>query len=181
MSQSSGLVMKKSPADVAADIAKGCRHHLIDVRTEVEYAAVHAVGARLFPLDRFSPADVPDDGTPVAILCKAGGRAAKACQAMVQAGRSNVFVVEGGTDAWIAAGLAVERRAGVVSLERQVRIAAGLLVLLGIVLAWTVHPYLIGLSAFIGLGLTVAGITDTCGMAMVLAKMPWNRVARDQS
>ncbi|HET6424532.1 MAG TPA: DUF2892 domain-containing protein [Planctomycetaceae bacterium] len=63
------------------------------------------------------------------------------------------------------------------SLERQVRIAAGSLVLIGVVLAWMVHPYLIRLSAFVGAGLVFAGITDTCGMGMLLARMPWNQVA----
>jgi hypothetical protein len=62
------------------------------------------------------------------------------------------------------------------SLERQVRIAAGTLVLTGVALGWFVHPYLYGLSAFVGAGLIVAGITDTCGMGLMLAKMPWNRV-----
>jgi hypothetical protein len=64
-----------------------------------------------------------------------------------------------------------------ISLERQVRIVAGLLVLVGAVLAIAVHPYFAGLSAFIGAGLIFAGITDTCGMAMVLAKMPWNQIS----
>jgi len=63
-----------------------------------------------------------------------------------------------------------------ISLERQVRIAAGSLVLLGAVLSLLVHPYFIGLAAFVGAGLVFAGVTDTCGMAMCLARMPWNQV-----
>ena len=84
--------------------------------------------------------------------------------------------VEGGTLAWDQAGLPVSRGRKVISLERQVRIAAGLLVLTGAVLALTVHPWWAGLSAFVGAGLMFAGITDTCGMALMLARMPWNQV-----
>ena len=77
--------------------------------------------------------------------------------------------------ACIAAGLPIVRGKAAMSLERQVRIAAGSLVLIGILLSLFVHPYLLGLSAFVGAGLVFAGITDTCGMGMLLARMPWNR------
>ena len=73
-------------------------------------------------------------------------------------------------------GLPVVRGKKAISLERQVRIAAGLLVLLGAVLGWLVHPAFVGLSAFVGAGLVFAGVTDTCGMGMLLARMPWNQV-----
>jgi rhodanese-related sulfurtransferase len=86
-----------------------------------------------------------------------------------------VVNVEGGTVACAAAGLPVVRGRKAVSLERQVRIAAGLLVVLGVALGWLVHPALVGLSAFVGAGLVFAGVTDTCGMGMLLARMPWNR------
>ncbi len=78
--------------------------------------------------------------------------------------------------AWEQAGLSVTRGKKAISLERQVRIAAGLLVLIGVGLSF-VHPYWIGLSAFVGAGLTFAGITDTCGMGLLLARMPWNKVS----
>ena len=89
---------------------------------------------------------------------------------------NNAVVVEGGTTAWAAAGLPCESTGGrVISLERQVRIAAGALVLVGVLLGWFVHPYFVWLSAFVGGGLIFAGITDTCAMGMLLAKMPWNQ------
>ncbi len=78
-----------------------------------------------------------------------------------------------------ARALPIMRGKKAISLERQVRIAAGSLVLLGVALAYFVHPYLIGLSAFVGAGLVFAGVTDTCGMGMMLAKMPWNNVSSD--
>jgi hypothetical protein len=78
--------------------------------------------------------------------------------------------------ACVQAGLPLVRGKKAISLERQVRITAGTLVLLGTVLGWLVHPAFIGLSAFVGGGLVFAGITDTCGMGMILAVMPWNQV-----
>lgn len=94
---------------------------------------------------------------------------------MLAAGLTNVINVEGGTRAWAEAGLPVNRDKSAISLERQVRIAAGLLVLAGVVLGVFVYPYLIGLSAFVGAGRVFAGVTDTCGMGLLLARMPWNR------
>jgi hypothetical protein len=86
-----------------------------------------------------------------------------------------VVNIEGGTLACVEAGLPVVRGKKAISLERQVRIAAGSLVLLGAALSF-VHLAFIGLSAFVGAGLVFAGITDTCGMGMMLARMPWNQI-----
>lgn len=155
---------------------------LLDVRTPTEFRAVHATLARNVPLDRLDPAAVlrvrhGSTQQPLYVICQSGTRAAKACATLMAAGCDNVAQVEGGTTAWIGAGLPVERGKKAISLERQVRIAAGLLVLVGSALGYFVHPYFIGLAAFVGAGLMFAGITDTCGMAMLLAKMPWNQVA----
>jgi rhodanese-related sulfurtransferase len=152
---------------------------LIDVRTPGEYAGVHAVGARLMPLSGLDPAAVAAArtgaaGTPIYVLCKSGMRATKAAEQLIAAG-IEAAVVEGGTDAWVAAGLPVVRGQGAISLERQVRIAAGLLVLGGAVLALTVNVWWLGLPAFVGAGLVFAGVTDTCGMGMMLGRMPWNK------
>ena len=91
------------------------------------------------------------------------------------AGFTNVVNVEGGTSAWHEAGLPVVEGKKVISLERQVRIVAGSLVVIGAVVGQFVHPLGYGLSALIGAGLVYAGVTDTCGMGMMIAKMPWNR------
>lgn len=154
---------------------------LLDVRTPVEFREVHVPFARNVPLDRLDPAAVAGQrpapaGEPLYVICKSGGRGQKACEKLLAAGVSAVNV-EGGTQAWADAGLPVVRGKKSISLERQVRIAAGSLVLLGAVLAWLVHPGFIGLSAFVGAGLLFAGLTNTCGMGMLLARMPWNRVA----
>ena len=152
---------------------------VIDVRTPAEYEEVHAALARLTPLDSLDPEVIqrerPAD-EPLYVFCKSGNRARMACEKFAKAGYANVVVVDGGVTAWAEAGLPVVRGdRKVISLERQVRIAAGSLVVLGAVLGLTVHVAFVGLSAFVGAGLVFAGVTDTCGMAMLLAKMPWNR------
>ena len=150
---------------------------LVDVRTPAEYRALHAVGTTLMPLDAFDPgaaAATAPAGSTIHLLCKSGGRATQAAQKLAAAGCPCV-VVTGGTEAWSAAGLPVVRGKAVMSLERQVRIAAGMLTFTGVVLGFTVHPYWFGLSGFVGAGLTIAGLTDTCMMGMMIAKMPWNR------
>lgn len=150
---------------------------LIDVRTPAEFREVHVEFARNVPLDQIDPAVLTAgrNGAPLYFICKSGSRGRKACEQMIAAGHANIVNVEGGTQACVAAGLPVVRGQKSMSLERQVRIAAGSLVLIGCVLAYFVHPYFLGLSAFIGAGLVFAGITDTCGMGMMLAKMPWNQ------
>lgn len=151
---------------------------VIDVRTPAEYDEVHAALARLTPLDSLNPEAIHRDRNPeepLYVFCKSGNRARMACEKFVKAGFPNVVVVDGGVTAWAEAGLPVVRgERKVISLERQVRIAAGALVVLGVALGLTVHIAFVGLAAFVGAGLVFAGVTDTCGMAMVLAKMPWN-------
>lgn len=151
---------------------------VIDVRTPAEYRALHVTGAELLPLDQLQPADfIAEQGSdcPVYILCQSGKRACLAAQRLVAEGHKAVHVVEGGTNAAQAAGLELERGQQVISLERQVRIAAGLMVFTGTLAGVWLHPAYLILPAFVGAGLTFAGITDTCGMGMLLSKMPWNR------
>jgi rhodanese-related sulfurtransferase len=155
---------------------------LVDVRTPAEFEEVHAEGARLMPLDKLDATTLKQqlgggngDGRAVYLICRSGDRSKRAADQLTGQGLENVYVVEGGTQAWEAAGLAVKRGRKTISLERQVRIGAGSLVITGVLLGWLVHPLLYLLSAFVGAGLVFAGVTDTCGMAMMLAKMPWNQ------
>jgi rhodanese-related sulfurtransferase len=152
---------------------------LIDVREPDEYAADRIPGAALMPLSKFDPARVKaDEGRTVVLHCRSGARAQRAAAALLSAGWPCVHVMAGGIMAWKEAGLATERDAGApIAIIRQVQITAGSLVLLGLALGWFVSPWFLLLSAFIGAGLVAAGITDTCGLAMLLAKMPWNRRA----
>lgn len=154
---------------------------LIDVRTPVEFREIHSVHARNVPLDSLDPQAVMStrgraSDRPLYVICRSGNRSGKACEAFVAAGFSNVINVSGGTTAWNEAGLPVNRGKKAVSLERQVRIAAGVLVSVGTILGAFVHEYWLGLPAFVGVGLMFAGITDTCAMGMLIAKMPWNQV-----
>ncbi len=169
-----------SPQQLQTRRASGQGIDLIDVRTPVEFREVHADLARNVPLDTLDPTAVASSRTtpvdqPLYLICRSGQRSEQACAKFQAAGISNVVQVEGGTLAWAEAGLPVVRGKKAVSLERQVRIAAGSLVLVGLGLSF-VHPLFLGISAFVGAGLVFAGVTDTCGMGMLLARMPWNQV-----
>lgn len=172
-----------TPRELHQRMEKGEDIELLDVRTPAEFQEVHARPARLEPLSSLDPKAVMAgrQGTdqPLYVICKAGSRARQACEKFVQSGFENVVCVEGGTEAWESAGLPVERGASkVISLERQVRIAVGTLVAFGSILGLAVHPGFVFLALFCGLGLVFAGITDTCGMAMLIARMPWNQASR---
>jgi len=96
----------------------------------------------------------------------------------VDANIANIVNVTGGTDAWLEAGYDVDRSdRKAMALDRQVRIAAGSLVLTGVAVSALVQPAWIGLviAGFIGGGLVFSGLTDTCGMGMLISKMPWNK------
>ncbi len=153
---------------------------LIDVRTPLEFRAVHVAHARNVPLDRLDPAALVAarrPGEPLYVVCQSGARGRQACEKLLAAGLTDVWNIAGGTIACQKAGLPVVCGRKAVSLERQVRIAAGSLVLLGVALGcW--HSAFLALSAFVGAGLVFAGITDTCGMGLLLARMPWNRCSQ---
>jgi rhodanese-related sulfurtransferase len=153
-------------------------YDLIDVRTPAEYRQTHARGSRNIPLDSLGDSEIAAIAATkkrIALICKSGSRARKAAELLESKGLSPI-VVEGGTDAWHTAGLPVESSGQrVISLERQVRIGAGTMVVLGVVLGFAVHPGFFGLSAFVGCGLIFAGVTDWCGMGLLLARCPWNR------
>ena len=163
--------------------AEDTRHpvNLIDVRTRSEFYQGHAKPAKNIPLNELGPQDLLSicgeaySDRPVYLICKSGSRSAQAVQKLLAAGCSNVFDVTGGTDAWQAAQLPMEEHEQTMSLERQIRIAAGILTLTGTSLAILVHPYYIGIALFTGAGLIFAGVTDLCGIGVLLAKMPWNR------
>lgn len=154
---------------------------LIDVRTPAEYAEVHIPQAVSHPLQGFDPAALVAAGLvgrdrQVHLICRTQNRSRLAAEALEKAGFIDVVVVEGGTSEWEAAGYPVTRGTGkaVISLERQVRIAAGALIVVGVVLAWFVSPAFIFLSGFVGAGLVFAGITDFCGLGLLIAHAPWN-------
>ena len=173
-------ILTIAPSDLVELCSDGKQIDLIDVRTPMEYQELHAVPARNVPLDQLDPTALMHDrhgatDAPLYVICHSGKRGRQGCERFLQAGYANVINVEGGTLAWESCGLPVVRGKKTISLERQVRIAAGLFVCMGALLSWLVHPAFIALSAFVGAGLVFAGITDTCGMGLLLARMPWNR------
>jgi rhodanese-related sulfurtransferase len=168
-----------SPSSLAAALASSDPHALLDVRTPPEYASAHVPGAKLIPLNELN---IPDflvwhkPGTPIYVLCQAGARAAKAIELFERAGCEDCVLVEGGTQAWIDAGLPVHRGAStVLPIMRQVQIVVGTLSAVSAILALVVSQWFAAVPLFLGCGLLFAGVTGTCGMAIILAKMPWNR------
>jgi rhodanese-related sulfurtransferase len=179
------MVATISPSTLADLRRRGQPVTLIDVRTPAEFGEVHVDFARNVPLDRLDPQEIVKiaGGGPVYFVCKSGTRSQMACEKLAAAGVRDVVSVEGGTAACEAAGVPVVRGRKAMSLERQVRIAAGALVAIGAALAAFGPDALwqrigAGLAGFVGCGLVFAGITDTCGMAMLIAKMPWNQQPR---
>ena len=170
-----------TPNQLAQLLAATPAATVIDVRTPAEFAEVHAPVARNLPLPDVSVAALAalghtDLAAPVYLLCQAGPRATAAADTLAAAGVKNPVVIVGGTAAWLAAGLpAVHGTTKAISLERQVRIAAGSIVLSGLLLSKFVHPNFVCLSGFVGAGLIFAGITDFCGLGLRLAKAAWNR------
>ena len=180
------MVATISPTTLADLRRQDDKLTLIDVRTPAEFGEVHVDFAHNIPLDRLDAQAVTSlaGAGPVYFVCKSGTRSQKACEKLLAAGIKDVVSVEGGTVACEAAGVPVVRGRKVMSLERQVRIAAGALVAVGAALAafgpeapvnWQAIGA--GLAGFVGCGLVFAGITDTCGMAMLIARMPWNQVS----
>ena len=165
-----------APAELQARLAAGGPLQLVDVREHPEFAAGRIAGARRLPLGELERrATELDRSLPVVCVCRSGKRSAQAAEKLAALGFTNVQHLDGGLMAWEQAGLPLERDAHAPwALERQVRFAAGLLVLagLGLSLIW---PLAIGLAWFVSAGLVFAAITDWCGMGLLLAKMPWNK------
>lgn len=156
---------------------------VIDVRTLAEVESESLADCAHFPLQDLDSAAVRayleqhshDSSQPVYLLCASGQRAARAAEQLQGDLGHQLVIVEGGMNALKQLGVDIAKGTGnVISLERQVRIAAGSLVVIGVILGFAVNPGFYGLSAFVGAGLVFAGVTDSCGMGMVLARMPWN-------
>jgi len=150
---------------------------LLDVRTPAEFTEMHIDGAVLHPITELQPDRVRSqlgEGRRCIVICRSGGRARKAAELLASSGIQNISILEGGMLAWQSQGLPMVEGTKTISLERQVRICAGALVFIGSLLGYLVSPAWIAVPAFIGAGLVFAGVTDTCGMGMILARMPWN-------
>lgn len=173
---------RTNPVEVSAETIRGWMSRgeavLVDVREPAEHAAERIPGTQLLPLSAFDSSALSARKEKVVLHCRTGRRSAEAGQKLLDAGFLEVYHLRGGILAWKEAGCPVESSADApLDLMRQVQISAGSLVLLGTLLGILVSPWFLLLSGFVGAGLVFAGASGTCGMAMVLARLPWNRRA----
>ena len=170
-----------APADLAARIRSGVPAHILDVRSPAEFEASYIEGSTLRPLDALVASEWRESANtaPLFILCQAGARAKRAAALFAQA-EVPCLVIEGGLDAWNAAGLPVVRRkSNVLPLMRQVQIVIGVVSGIGSALAVWKHPMFGLIPLFTGAGLVFAGVSGTCGLALLMARMPWNRASQN--
>lgn len=147
------------------------------MREPDEYAREHIPGARLVPLSAFNPADFDGEHDKVGVFhCNSGNRTGQAAAELLNTSFSEVYHLTGGIQGWKKAGLRINsNKRAPLPIQRQVQITAGSMVVLGVVLGVLVNPWFYALSAFVGAGLTFAGVTGTCALATILGVMPWNR------
>jgi rhodanese-related sulfurtransferase len=165
-----------TPREAAKLVKEGAS--LIDIRGADEHARERIQGAENWPLDQLAPKSLTNPKGMIVYHCKTGMRTGANAEKLAEAASCEAFIVEGGLDAWKKSGLPVlADTSQPMEVNRQVQITAGALVLSGVVLGAAVTPAFYLLSAFVGAGLMMAGITGWCGMARLLAVMPWNRRA----
>lgn len=153
---------------------------LIDIRENDEFIREHIQGAICIPLEQLNTHGLPTQTDNCVIFCcKSGGRTQSACNQLAKLTQNSdleIYVLDGGLNSWKAAGLAIEGdEKAPLPMMRQVQIAAGSLILLGMLLGSSISPIFYLLTTFVGVGLVFAGISGFCGMAVLLAKMPWNK------
>ena len=165
------------PKEALELAAKDPQVKFLDVRSALEFDQAHIKDAVNIPLDMLAGkiGELSQSKQGFIVLCRTGNRSPMAADMLQQAGIPSVRVMEGGMTRWSKERLAVVKGSGGVSLERQVRVIAGSLILLGMVLARFVHAGFIALSLFVCCGLIYAGLTDNCLMGMLLMKLPYNK------
>lgn len=171
------MIKQATVHEINALLETGGECQVVDVREFSEFNTARIAEAQLMPLSNFEKhAAEIDRSKPVYLMCRSGNRARQAAEKLAARGFTDIHVVEGGMTAWAGAALPVVKGESTVwPLERQVRFTAGLLVVIGVVLGFAATPYLFLISGLVGAGLVFAAVTDTCGMAMILARMPWNQ------
>ncbi len=169
-----------APAELRERLRGSQRPHLLDVRTPGEFLSVHIDGAHNLPLDELDrhAAEIRRQVvSELVLVCQSGSRSRRAGEILRAQGMANLQFLEGGMSAWVAERFDAVRGPARISLERQVRMLAGTLIASGTALAAFVDPAFAIVPFFIGCGLVFAGVTDKCGMAFLLGKLPYNRPA----
>lgn len=165
-----------SPAEAHALVAQG-EAQLIDVREPGEFSSKHIEGATLLPLGKITANDLPKTDKKIIIYCLRGGRGSSACTKLIDEDSTlTIYNVEGGITAWEQAGFPVKiGHRKVLPLDRQVQLTIGTAVFLGSAATYFIDPNFLIIPAFFGAGLTFAGASGFCGLARVMAMMPWNK------
>ena len=166
-----------SPKDASALASQDAQVKFLDVRSVLEFSQAHIKDSINVPIDMLTMKvnELSPAKQTYIVLCRTGNRSPMAADMLIQSGIHSVEVMDGGITGWQKEGLAVIKGEGRISLERQVRVMAGSIVLLGILLSWFIHPWFIGISLFVSCGLIYAGLTDNCMMGMLLMKLPYNK------
>ncbi len=173
------MIKKITASELKNLLSGGAAVEVVDVREPVEFQSEKLKGSKNTPLSALGKKAIDVSKHQIIyLMCRSGNRASQAAEKLESLGYENVLVIDGGLEECKRQGIAVEiGSVKVWALDRQVRFAAGALVLAGIFLSWVLHPAFIGLSVFVGAGLVFSGVTNTCGMGMLLAKMPWNQAS----
>jgi len=166
-----------TPKDALGIVEKNPPVKLLDVRSALEFSQVHIKDSINIPIDMLFAKinDLSQSRQSYIVLCRTGNRSPMAADMLIQSGIHGVKVMQGGMTRWQKEGLSVIKGEGGISLERQVRLIAGSLVLLGIILSWFVHWAFIFVPVFVSCGLIFAGLTDNCLMGILLMKLPYNK------
>lgn len=165
------------PKEASELAAREQKVRLLDVRTALEFSQVHIKDSINVPIDMLLAKvnDLSRSGQNYIVLCRTGNRSPMAADMLMQSGISGVKVMQGGMTRWEKEKLPVIKGEGGMSLERQVRLIAGSLVLSGVISAWFIHSAFIFIPVFVSCGLIFSGLTDTCFMGMLLMKLPYNK------
>jgi glyoxylase-like metal-dependent hydrolase (beta-lactamase superfamily II)/rhodanese-related sulfurtransferase len=166
-----------SPKEAYELISKDSKFKLLDVRSALEYDEIHIKDSINIPVDTISSKikELNQGDQSYIVFCRTGNRSFMAADTLMQSGISSIKVIQGGIARWQKEKLPVVKGKSVISLERQVRIIAGVLVLFGSIMAWLVHWAFVLIPVFVSCGLIFAGITNSCLMGMLLMKLPYNK------
>lgn len=166
-----------SPTEAKSRLERGSAI-LVDIREPMEHAREAIPGARLQSLSNFDPSGLGGPNAHAVIFhCQSGKRTCENAERLLRCGAPEAYILEGGLSGWKAAGYPTSiDRSKPIELQRQVQIAAGVLIVASLLLSWLISPLFFGVTAFVGAGLIFAGVSGWCGMARLLGLMPWNRL-----